>query len=241
MTTPIDYSKWEKIIDSDSDADDTGIVTKVYNAASVTIGPDGIAVNDSRAKLTASPTPSSTSATNRDEALTKKFTRNGGKEGDSHWWSQTDISAIVRFPLPLGLKAKDIRDFCISEMCTNSDDSCSTHPFIRFSYSWMGATVSIFKVFSHPLNLSPEVVDGCWELQDGFTGSRVLVVEVHKKVISEGVVLWWDRCFTTDTESLVDTKSIQDRKKSNAEHFQQVWKDAHELFKQRIRTKSNNC
>lgn len=91
----------------------------------------------------------------------------------------------------------------------------------------------------------------CWQLQTlPSLRLRLLVVHLTKEPVALGVHHWWDRCFATDTESIVDTTAIRARQQqqqgsggvataaaagAGPSAFRRAWEEAHASFRQRVR------
>lgn len=242
MTQPIDYSKWENIEESDSEDVAPPISSVRLSAPStVHIGPCGASlVNPVEPPQPSSPfgkefkplENAPVETRDDDEILYECLSKNGGKEGDSHIWSQTDDSVTISFPIPLNIRAKDIFGFRIHEVEIVRGGVILQRPQIEFSYKISDETVTVVKEFYYPLKLDEDLLNGCWELKT-INNQRFLIVQVFKMLVAIGVVVWWDRCFSTDT-NLCNTNTIQSRKGTQGANFQQVWEEAHDLFKQRI-------
>ena len=201
-----------------------------------------------------------------EDLLYESLARNGGREGTEHWWSQTEDSATVSFLVPWETTAKMVTRFNLHEV---RDDTTGQHhaqldvlihtpahsstavPLnvenadATFSPS-SGGVVHLCKRFRYPIKLSEELVEGCWQLHRmPHRHVRLLVVEVFKEAIGQGMTLWWDRCFVSDSVAVIDTQKIPDRvqtaaaggtaAQTKAEQFRQVWDDAHEEFRRRMR------
>lgn len=237
MCTPIDYSKWDSMNFEDSETEEEPRsrpnCISLDQPSSVSIGPDGVHLGTS-----APPPPVKEGATKSlpesptgaEAKALEELVRNGGREGDSHCWSQTIDAATVSFIMPPAVKSKDISGFRIYEVEPNK-------PQIEFRYTADGATTCVAKLFKYPLKVEEGVLEGCWELRT-IGVSRFLVVQVVKKEMMQRVALWWDQCFADDV-LVVDTRSITDRKGTSGEKFSQVWAEAHELFRKRMKERKS--
>ncbi|CAG9582605.1 conserved hypothetical protein [Leishmania major strain Friedlin] len=199
-------------------------------------------------------------ATDDDEDLLyESLARNGGREGSHHWWTQTEDTVTVSFLVPWETKGKSVTEFRLYEARSTTAlesellqahleitilvrPACLTSPSSGPSAS--AAPLRIHQVFRYPVKLSEDLIDGCWQLH--FMPRRhlrLLVVQLFKEPVGLGMTLWWDRCFVTDTTSVIaDTQTIPDRKrrmeatpgsKEKAGQFRKVWADAHEEFRRR--------
>ncbi|RNF11792.1 Low complexity protein [Trypanosoma conorhini] len=169
-----------------------------------------------------------------DEMMYNNLTRNGGRERDSHLWSQTRDTASVSFILPsMATKAKDIVNF---RLCAEERPDGGSVCVLTFSTR--GVEEERRCVFRYPVKLDSDVVEGCWQLHSLPSRSlRLMVVQLVKEPVAVGMSLWWDRCFVTD-RTTVDTRTLADRSGAEAlrgEQFQRAWHQAHEEFKKRIK------
>ncbi|RNF03684.1 Low complexity protein [Trypanosoma rangeli] len=169
-----------------------------------------------------------------DAMMYYNLTRNGGREGQSHLWSQTRDTASVSFILPsMSTKAKDIVNF---RLCSEEQPDGSSVCVLTFSTR--GVEAERRYVFRYPVKLDSDVVEGCWQLHSLPSRSlRLMVVQLVKEPVAVGMSLWWNRCFVTD-QTTVDTRTLADRSSTEAlrgEQFQRVWQEAHEKFKKRIK------
>lgn len=246
MAQPIDYSKWDYIEESDqsngSDPEDMvpscSSVARLSSPSAVCIGPGGASIVNPHVSnpfgkqfrpLDSAPVTDRS----EDDILYDCLTKNGAKEGESHMWSQTDDSATISFLVPLDLRSKDISGFRIHEVDVVRDGVALRRPRIEFSYRMpSNVAVTITNDFYYPLKLDSDLLDGCWELKT-IHNQRFLIVQVFKMSVAAGVVIWWDRCFSTDI-NLLNTSTIQSRKSAQSQRFQQVWEEAHDLFRQRM-------
>ncbi|CBZ30804.1 conserved hypothetical protein [Leishmania mexicana MHOM/GT/2001/U1103] len=200
-------------------------------------------------------------ATDDDEDLLyESLARNGGREGSHHWWTQTEDTVTVSFLVPWETKGKSVTEFRLYEACSTTAPESELHqahleitilvPPACLTSASGGPSASpgplrIHEVFRYPVKLSEDLIDGCWQLY--FMPKRhlrLLVVQLFKEAVGCGMTLWWDRCFVTDTTSVIaDTPAIPDRKrrtqatpglKEKAEQFRKVWADAHEEFRRRM-------
>eukprot|EP00796_Vickermania_ingenoplastis_P005303 gene5303-3806_t len=233
---PIDYSKWDLIDDSDdSDLDSTGFVTKLDQPSRINIGPSGAVIDGTVSpfgkdfKRTEVVGSTELPGANHDDDLLilRKLCNNGGREGNSHFWSQTADTVTVSFILPQGVKGKDILSFKVYE--TGNTLTPLIRPTLEVSYKESSGRVEkISKVFHFPLNLDQELLEGCWELKT-VASIRFLIVQLFKKQVGQGICVWWDRCFSTDTESIINTSAIEGRS-GNAERFHEAWNEGHTFW-----------
>jgi hypothetical protein len=198
-----------------------------------------------------------------EDLLYYRLARNGGREGTQHWWSQTEDSATVSFLVPWVTTAKMVTDFSLREV--KSEESCQHHARLEATIQMPprsvdaagdeerqagstppAAALHICREFCYPIKLAADLVEGCWQLHRmPQRHLRLLVVEVFKEPIGQGMTLWWDRCFVTDTVAVVDTRTISDRvqraaaagfaAQEKADQFRKVWDEAHEEFRRRMR------
>lgn len=197
-----------------------------------------------------------------EDMLYESLARNGGREGGEHWWSQSEDSATVSFLIPWETTAKCVSAFHLREVRDGASDSYraqldvtlqltphaakATPQMNEEDVSALPRVVYICKQFRYPIKLAEELVEGCWQLHRmPRRHVRLLVVEVFKEPIGQGMTLWWDRCFVSDTASVIDTQQIPDRVQrgaaagpgaaAKAEEFRRVWDEAHEEFRRRMK------
>ncbi|KPI90262.1 hypothetical protein ABL78_0644 [Leptomonas seymouri] len=198
-----------------------------------------------------------------EDLLYESLARNGGREGAQHWWSQTEDCAIVSFHIPWDTTAKDVTEFHLHEIKDEESKQYRAQLDVTIQVSFPHADPAVYhsgtagaisppavmhicKQFRYPIKLSEELVEGCWQLHRmSQRRVRLLVIEVFKEPIGQGLTLWWDRCFVSDTASVIDTQSIPDRvqrtaatgmcAREKAEQFRKVWDEAHEEFRRRRR------
>ncbi|CCW69452.1 unnamed protein product [Phytomonas sp. Hart1] len=207
---------------------------------------------------------------NDEEILYRNLTLNGGREGDSHLWAQTDDTLTVSFIVPMDTRGKVVKRLCIynkegsheRESAANEEadeekekDISKNNEFVSAS-TIMRTQISISFASPHPLGelrqtfsyrikTDDELLEGCWELLTlPKRELRVLVVHLFKEAIGAGITFWWDRCFVSDSTSVVDTRALASRrdtpstaacKSEKAEVFQKVWKEAHEMFQDKMK------
>jgi len=70
-----------------------------------------------------------------------------------------------------------------------------------------------------------------WEIKD-LGSTKALVLTVKKKAVMAGGVIWWQRVFKSDPNS-IDVSQIQGRK-ANKE-LQNSWAQAQEMFKEKMK------
>ncbi|CBH14751.1 hypothetical protein, conserved [Trypanosoma brucei gambiense DAL972] len=168
-----------------------------------------------------------------DHMMYNNLIRNGGREGESHIWSQTRDTVSVSFILPnMNTKAKDIQNFSLEEEeQPNHTSSC----VISFSVKGDGGRRRY--VLRYPVKVDEDTVEGCWSLHSlPAYPLRLLVVQLVKESMALGMTLWWDRCFIAD-QTIIDTTKISERNGADAtraEAFRQSWEKAHEEFKRRM-------
>ncbi|KAF8299024.1 hypothetical protein TcYC6_0068590 [Trypanosoma cruzi] len=276
MMSGIDYSKWEKFCDSDeSDGSDEAPgneprITRLRYPSRVTVGPNGVHMENTPPIATTSPfkegidatvnkntAAAATTTTNtasvmgphsqqntredvrrdeeaeEDEMMYHNLTRNGGREGQSHLWSQTRDTASVSFILPsMNTRAKEIMNFRLY-----SEEKPDRTSVCVLTFGVKGVEGDRRCVFRYPIKVDNDVVEGCWQLHSLHSKSlRLMVVQLVKESVAVGMALWWDRCFVTD-QTTVDTRTLVDRSGSEAlrgEQFQRAWNEAHEEFKKRV-------
>ncbi|KPA86230.1 hypothetical protein ABB37_00465 [Leptomonas pyrrhocoris] len=204
-------------------------------------------------------------ATDDDEDLLYEcLARNGGREGTQHWWSQTEDSAVVSFLIPWETTAKMVTDFNLREVKDEASGQyrAQLDVTIQTAASHSGTAVQsneedpvatsaamhLSRQFRYPVKLAEELVEGCWQLHRmPHRHVRLLVIEVFKEPIGHGMTLWWDRCFVSDTASVVDTQTIPDRvqriaaagpdAQEKAKQFRKVWDEAHDEFRRRVKAR----
>ncbi|KAG5467373.1 hypothetical protein CUR178_01016 [Leishmania enriettii] len=199
-------------------------------------------------------------ATEDDEDLLyESLARNGGREGAHHWWTQTEDTVTVSFLVPWETKGKWVTEFRLYEApAATAGESELYHAHLKISIQAppaclmaarsdacaSPAPLHIDQVFRYPVKLSEDLIDGCWQLLSmPKRHLRLLVVQLFKEPVGLGMTLWWDRCFLTDTASVIaDTHTIPDRmrrmqatpgSKEKAQQFREAWADAHAEFRRR--------
>ncbi|GET92768.1 hypothetical protein, conserved [Leishmania tarentolae] len=206
-------------------------------------------------------------ATDDDEDLLyESLARNGGREGFHHWWTQTEDTVTVSFLVPWETKGKWVTKFRLYEAPSETAPESELHqahleiaiqaPPARPMSASGGppappAPHLIHEVFRYPVKLSEDLIEGCWQLH--FLPKRhlrLLVVQLFKEPVGLGMTLWWDRCFVTDTTSVIaDTQTIPDRKrrmeampalKGTVAQFRNVWEEAHEEFRRRMQQRKRD-
>nr|CCC93153.1 conserved hypothetical protein [Trypanosoma congolense IL3000] len=173
-----------------------------------------------------------------DDILYKSLTHNGGREEDSHIWSQTRDTATVGFILPsMSIRAKDVHSFRIE-----AEEQSNRTSMNVISFGIRGIEVKYRHVLRYPVKLDEDILDGCWALHSLKKHSlRILVVQLVKETMAIGVTLWWDRCFVSD-RTIIDTTKISDRNDGSAtraQTFRESWQEAHEEFKRRMAERRN--
>ncbi|KAK7195720.1 hypothetical protein NESM_000502300 [Novymonas esmeraldas] len=321
----IDYSKWDKLncstsssgssrssADVDENVDDeegayrdsggAPKVTRLQYPSRVTLGPNGVQLDQAPPAASASPfagaaprppvqhpAPSSSTsghdagesakvgdsaamatvcggvddAEDDEDLLFESLARNGGREGAHHWWTQTEDTATVSFLVPWETTGKSVTLFRLYETQEKEEgalERCRAHLEIHISPSpptpvaaasarltgppSPAAPLCIHGVLRFPVKLTEDLIDGCWQLHRmPKRHLRLLVVQLFKEPVGHGMTLWWDRCFTTDTQSVIaDPHAIPDRVRraatvpgssEKAAQFRQVWAEAHEEFRRR--------
>ncbi|KAG5492670.1 hypothetical protein JKF63_01249 [Porcisia hertigi] len=196
-----------------------------------------------------------------EDLLYERLARNGGREGSHHWWAQTEDTVTVSFLVPWETNSKSVTAFRLyegGEVPVQESGQRNAHLEITIHLpparvaSTSGAQAAppsplyISKVFRYPVKLSEDLIDGCWQLHRmPKRHLRLLVVQLFKESLGLGMVLWWDRCFSTDTISVIaDTRTLPGRmqraeatpgsRNDKVEQFRKVWADAHEEFRRRV-------
>ncbi|KAG5466833.1 hypothetical protein LSCM1_01010 [Leishmania martiniquensis] len=201
-----------------------------------------------------------------EDLLYENLARNGGREGAQHWWTQTEDTVTVSFLVPWETKGKWVTEFRLYEApAAMTQETERQYAQLEIAiqappaYLTPGgshtcappAPLRIHRVFRYPVKLCEDLIDGCWQMQ--FMPKRhlrLLVVQLFKEPVGLGMTLWWDRCFLTDTASVIeDTHMIPDRmrriqatpgSKERTEQFRKVWADGHEEFRRRVQERKQN-
>lgn len=143
------------------------------------------------------------------------WSRNGADCGDLAW-SQTADTVTVYVRVPGGTRARQV-------------DVNVTASRLRVS---LDAHAHADVLLKSPVDDSDDAVDGCWELVDDAGASgRAVAISLRKKALIGGVVHWWAQLRAADTP--IDVTALQDRPQPK-ESFADVWKQAHELFRERV-------
>lgn len=232
MARLTDYSKFDKIVVSDSEEEEDEEmmeefdvstpaetmdrrkprVTRLEGPTKVTIGGRDDPAQSSVGTKDASSIVSS---------LQERWTKNGARVADRYMWSQTKSECLLSVLVPAGTKAKDVQ-LALHE----PSESRQTQ---RLEVAVNGQQI-IDAPLAYAVVRDEDDEDQDWELKDFEPGSnRVLQLSFVKKV-PPTVVLWWARVFEGD--EAIDTKTITGRT-INQEH-QAVWEEAHAMFRKKV-------
>lgn len=155
-----------------------------------------------------------------------------------HLWGQTKHSARIALILPsASIRARDVADFSLSDTK------------ISFSVEWAATAESpsathrqqtkVEIPLAYRVRDEERFVEGCWELKTVASRNwRLLVIQVEKLVVGQGVYLWWDRAIEGDAP--VDPQTFPDRvltpgELERAAAFKTAWEEAHEMFREKRR------
>mmetsp|Transcript_165 Transcript_165/g.422 ORF Transcript_165/g.422 Transcript_165/m.422 type:complete len:289 (-) Transcript_165:189-1055(-) len=152
-------------------------------------------------------------------ALVQAAADNLGGRTDRYVWSQTKGEVRINFLVPAGTRSRDIR--------LKVEKTRIEIEIINSKYTLDGE-------LAHPIEVDEDPADLDWEVLDPDSGAsdcRWLRLTVTKHVPA-GVVIWWDGIFSGDAK--VDVSSFADRDSRGAAQMEANWKEAHELFRQRV-------
>eukprot|EP01063_Lacrimia_lanifica_P022401 TRINITY_DN30006_c0_g1_i1.p1 TRINITY_DN30006_c0_g1~~TRINITY_DN30006_c0_g1_i1.p1 ORF type:complete len:285 (+),score=122.24 TRINITY_DN30006_c0_g1_i1:45-899(+) len=209
----VDYSKWDKLDVSDDeeeyDEDGGGEMDMEGVEASPTppvpaAAPSVIPPQASQAA------PTSPGA---------RLTKNGGRNGDAMYWTQTPDEVTVHFAAAQGTRARDVK-----VRLTKTRLTCEVK---------QGDAAGGDLAFPIKLSDDEDETDLDWEVLDHpvEAGQRLVRVTLRKDAPGN-TVAWWTRVFKGDEEIPLD--SIADRKGAKAAEAQKVWDEAHRIFKERV-------
>ena len=248
----VDYSKWDKFADSESDEDDRASsslprVHQFHQPTSVTIGPNGpnyyeTEPEDDPTLPLPSPGTSSRAPAAAAEASSSAVSAaaaavSGGVSGSlksseeryetsTHSWQQTryDVTIWIK-KIPLDLKRSDL----IIELKNHNILSIHIHAILFFH-----------KQFKYEINtnLNDGIID--WEIISINNEEKLIKFIFQKHQYLPGSAIWWNACFLGDEE--IDVMNIPERKlstndKIQKQQFSNVWKEANELFQKKIQEK----
>lgn len=208
-TGNLDYSKWDNLdISSDEEDDCKPIVTTFDKPSSVTIGPGGYTINKTPPKPATQPTKR-----RKPNPIPLEWSLNGNKL-DEYVWSQTRDFVEVRFFVPKGTRGSDVKFELNSTSCK---------VFIKDETFIEG-------VFCFEIHAVEDESDIDWELiEHPSVEGRILVLSGLQKKPPKGLYNWWDTFFKR--EEPIDIKQLKGRKSPKQE---EVWKIAHEMFKNKV-------
>mmetsp|Transcript_8944 Transcript_8944/g.13440 ORF Transcript_8944/g.13440 Transcript_8944/m.13440 type:complete len:223 (+) Transcript_8944:51-719(+) len=210
----VDYSKWDKFQDSDSEDDErSSRMPKVHTIAegsSIQINSQGASVIPPSLDDTSSvesdtlkqePIPCSAASSSR------RFKATGS--APTHTWEQDRQEVTLWIPVDSTLKGADVVISVEESMFTVQSKT----------------EVILSKELRYKVEVPEDGVD--WELITT-DGVKQLKVTLVKHVYIPGSVIWWSNVFNGDPE--VDVSQIEGRKKSS---FKDNWEQAHAMFREK--------
>lgn len=230
-------------------------VTRLERPSSISITPHGVVMNDVPQRATATPFVGAVPAANthssermtrasestappvvrskeddqreEDEMMFHNLTRNGGSKPGSHLWAQSREDITVSFLMSsVQIRSANIASFRVVQSETDEN-------IFLLSFSVQGE-VQLAREFQfrYPIVLEEET-SSSWQLHSLPSRSlRLLVLQVRKKPVAQGMYLWWEQCFVGDPA--IDTTKIEGRTQSSVDRglaFQQAWQAAHQEFR----------
>eukprot|EP00040_Diaphanoeca_grandis_P025857 m.143967 g.143967 ORF g.143967 m.143967 type:complete len:249 (+) comp30344_c0_seq2:3-749(+) len=229
----VDYSRFDKIIVSDSEGEeseeersDPGVY-RVGQGESVTIPGRNVTINGGTShKSVANPTPK---AILESQTPLEKLCRNGAAL-DDYLWSQEARAVFIHVLCEPGTRAADVTVNVTEE---------------KLSITTKANGTILEKLFFAAVEAPEEVEDLDWEIADApieVGKHRVVSVSLKKKdLFGTQVVMWWKSAFKGDPQ--VDSAKLKDRsvaKKKGNEKFAEAFKNAQEAFKHKIANEPDN-
>ena len=209
----VDYKKWDKFIDnlSDSDEERGPKVTKLTNATSFVIGPNGTSLKSTEKVI------NSQILNNNVSKIPSSWTDNGGLCGNFGHWCQTKEQIIIRCYLNENIKSKDI-------LVTYD----VTQKILKFTHCDEILIEGKLRYDITLNNLSEclSIID--WEIKT-LTSMKYIEITLNKKSPIDGLVIWWECVFIDD--EVIDLNKIKGRNSSSTSN---VWEEAHRLFKEKV-------
>jgi len=240
----VDYSKWDKLEESDSDSSDddemSPEVQKFDQPQQVTWGPNGVELTPQEPKTPQDPTmqltkPDSAQAMDISDERGSSSQRsstshplhwdanslgpavaNGGIVGERYVWSQTaeEVQVHVIVPSTTAAKAVAIK-VTENRLCLKEQHG---------TVQWLAGEWE-FPIFPE------EDVD--WEVKE-LCGRRVVRILVRKKPpVMGGLRVWWSRVLKGEPQ--IDVAKIEGRSQKDPHAFEKAWKEAHEQFREKIK------
>ena len=185
-----------------------------------------------------------------DKRQIDKWFENGGIHGNEYIWSQSRDNVLLKYFIPKSAKKKDIKikynndkkqlSMIISnqnvnkifnyEIIIDSDD-------IGIDYSgldWEIKSINIKNPKYLKEYLSNEFNNiNIDSILNTFNSSKFLEFDIIKKHISNNVILWWDKVFTNETK--IDIQKRVKNRVNNGKNMNDVWNEAHKLFRQKAK------
>lgn len=235
----MDYSKWDRMardIEDDEEYDEEEapqpLVTRFDDARgkSITIGPCGASIASTAPTAEQAPKAAPVPAAGADSSSTK----NGGRTTD-YSWSQSRDEVVMQMPLAQQ-RARDLRV---------SFDSKTR--LLRITHAQPGGEAELLsRTLQHDIHPA-ETDDGTlatvdWEVRsrrpreaaDGAEEERILELTLRKKPPFPGVTVWWKAVCEGDPE--IDVSKIAGRDAAKVQDTNSLWREAHELFLEKVRT-----
>jgi ribosomal protein L12E/L44/L45/RPP1/RPP2 len=252
-----DYERWEEIARGMSDEeegeeeegedDEAGIGDGQESARAAGASHGAPSLPRAPQALSAQGAQPATAAESQPATATKSAATHGGQT-ERYVWSQTKSELTVNFFVPPRTRAKDVRTVHVSrdhvELELEAPDFEKSE-----APKFANLEVPSFQKFdgelSHAVVADEDPAEVDWELCDpdpppaGEGGARVPAAACRwlrltlRKDSPPGVVIWWDRVFKGD--AAVDVSRFEGRDKARASQMEANWKEAHELFRQKVR------
>jgi hypothetical protein len=179
------------------------------------------------------PPPSSLSSTS-------SFTANGGVTS-THYWSQTKDEVVVHFFVPPGLRGGKFAKVVVAPKLLQVTLLPGAAPGV------VGESQALGGPLAYEVEAPAEHDDVDWDVVDEPVPAprRLLRVTMRKKPVAQGIVQWW-ACVFRDDQQKIDVTKIAARQRNNnngssggrssGASFQEVWQQAHEMFKAKVKT-----
>jgi len=219
----LDYSKWDNLEDSSDEEEMKPKVKKLDKPSSITIGPGGYQIN--------APKPATKSK--KIVQMPSAWSLNGNKLGE-YVWSQTRDFLEVRFFVPKETRASEVRIQLNSKSCKVyiKNEIFIEGLFLFDIHDTKDEMDKQDKFESHVENSTDfDQLDIDWEIiEHPSVQGRVLVLVGLQKNPPKGLYNWWDKFFKRD--EAIDVQHLKGRRDPKD---QEVWRTAHEMFKNKVK------
>jgi hypothetical protein len=242
----VDYSKWDKFGDTESDEDESSnSLPRVHHfkqPTSVTIGPNGLNYQADTSKISSTTsTPPVTTLDHHDHDINQEnssisilpsvspsqsspFQR---YETPTHSWQQTRYEITIWIKnIPFHTKNSDLKVnlYQKNSLCIEINSLIFFQKTLKYEISHDIDSDGIdWEIISSPSSSS--------------TNEKQIKIIFQKHQYLPGSAIWWNACFLGDEE--IDVMQIPERKLSTNEkiqkqQFSNVWKEANEIFQKKI-------